>query len=223
MRMRAATRFAILIFSASRCNTKCATPTFYTCCRFPAFRFLPPTARKNRSSSAAVLVPTIPNRLPDFFDIFNIGEGEESLAETVELYIEYKKTHEKFDRAEFLRLASHLKGNYVPSLYTPHYDESTGIFTGITPKYPDVPAFVEKNCITDFDKAQFPSVIPVPFTETVHDRIMLECARGCMRGCRFCQAGIIYRPYRAKKPETLNKKRLTNTKPAAMRKFRSPP
>lgn len=146
-----------------------------------------------------------PEPIADFFDIFNIGEGEESLAETVELYIEYKKTHEKFDRAEFLRLASHLKGNYVPSLYTPHYDENTGIFTGITPKYPDVPAFVEKNCIADFDKAQFPSTIPVPFTETVHDRIMLECARGCMRGCRFCQAGIIYRPYRAKKPETLNK------------------
>lgn len=146
-----------------------------------------------------------PEPLADFFDIFSIGEGEESLVETTELYIEYKKTHPVFDREEFLRLASHLKGNYVPSLYTPHYDEKTGIFTGITPKYPDVPAVVEKNCIVDFDKAQFPDIVPVPFTETVHDRIMLECARGCMRGCRFCQAGIIYRPYRAKKPETLNR------------------
>lgn len=153
-----------------------------------------------------------PEPLADFFDIFNIGEGEESLVETTELYIEYKKTHAVFDRAEFLRLASHVKGNYVPSLYTPHYDEKTGIFTGITPNFPDVPAVVEKNCITDFDKAQFPAVVPVPFTETVHDRIMLECARGCMRGCRFCQAGIIYRPYRAKKPETLNRQALSEYK-----------
>ncbi len=146
-----------------------------------------------------------PEPVADFFDIFNIGEGEESLAETVEFYINYKKTHDVFDRNEFLRLASHIKGNYVPSLYEPEYDGNTGKFIGITPKYPDVPAFIEKNCITDFDKARFPKDIPVPFTETVHDRIMLECARGCMRGCRFCQAGIIYRPYRAKSPETLNR------------------
>ena len=146
-----------------------------------------------------------PEPVADFFDIFNIGEGEESLAETVRCYIDYKKTHPVFDRAEFLRLASHIKGNYVPALYTPHYDSATGIFTGITPNYPDVPAFIEKNCITDFDHVRFPETVPVPFTETVHDRIMLECARGCMRGCRFCQAGIIYRPYRAKSPATLNR------------------
>lgn len=146
-----------------------------------------------------------PEPVADFFDIFSIGEGEEALNETVRCYIDYKATHETFDRMEFLRIAAKIKGNYVPALYEPHYDESTGIFTGITPKYPDVPAFIEKNCITDFDHARFPAQIPVPFTETVHDRIMLECARGCMRGCRFCQAGIIYRPYRAKSPETLSR------------------
>ena len=146
-----------------------------------------------------------PEPVADFFDIFNIGEGEFSLVETVKLYIEYKKTHEKFDRKEFLRLASHIKGNYIPSLYDVKYEARDGAVSSVTPLYEDVPALVEKNCVTDFDKAPFPEKVPVPFTETVHDRIMLECARGCMRGCRFCQAGIIYRPYRAKSYKTLDR------------------
>lgn len=145
-----------------------------------------------------------PEPVADFFDIFSIGEGEFSLVETVKLYIDYKKTHEKFDRNEFLRLASHIKGNYIPSLYDVKYDGKDGWVSSVTPKYEDVPALVEKNCITDFDNAPFPEKVPVPFTETVHDRIMLECARGCMRGCRFCQAGIIYRPYRSRSFEKLN-------------------
>ncbi len=146
-----------------------------------------------------------PEPIADFFDIFNIGEGEQSLVETTKAYIEYKKTHKKFDKGEFLRLASHIKGNYVPSLYDVEYDGKDGAVSKITPKYDDVPALVQKNVMTDFDKAPFPEKAPVPFTETVHDRIMLEVARGCMRGCRFCQAGVIYRPYRAKNYTTLNK------------------
>jgi len=145
-----------------------------------------------------------PEPVADFFDIFSIGEGEFSLVETVKLYIDYKKTHEKFDRAEFLRLASHIKGNYVPSLYDVEYNGKDGAVSSVSPKYEDVPAFIEKNCITDFNCAPFPTSVPVPFTEIVHDRIMLECARGCMRGCRFCQAGIIYRPYRSRDYKTLN-------------------
>ncbi len=146
-----------------------------------------------------------PEPVADFFDIFNIGEGEEALVETTKAYIEYKKTHEKFDKAEFLRLASHIKGNYVPSLYDIEYNGKEGAVSKITPKYDDVPSLVQKNVLADFDKAPFPEKVPVPYTETVHDRIMLEVARGCMRGCRFCQAGIIYRPYRAKNFTTLNK------------------
>lgn len=145
-----------------------------------------------------------PEPVADFFDIFSIGEGEFSLAETVQLYIDYKKTHEVFDRKEFLRLASHIKGNYVPSLYEVEYNGKDGAVSSVKPLYDDVPAFIEKNCITDFDSAPFPKTVPVPYTETVHDRIMLECARGCMRGCRFCQAGIIYRPYRPRSFEKLN-------------------
>lgn len=145
-----------------------------------------------------------PEPVADFFDIFSIGEGEFSLVETVKLYIDYKKTHEKFDRAEFLRLASHIKGNYIPSLYDVEYNGKDNWVSSVAPKYNDVPSLVEKNCITDFDSAPFPEKVPVPFTETVHDRIMLECARGCMRGCRFCQAGIIYRPYRSRSFEKLN-------------------
>ncbi len=145
-----------------------------------------------------------PEPVADFFDIFSIGEGEYSLVETVKLYIDYKKTHEKFDRNEFLRLASHIKGNYIPSLYDVKYDGPDGSVSSVTPIFDDVPEMVEKNCVVDFDSAPFPEKVPVPFTETVHDRIMLECARGCMRGCRFCQAGIIYRPYRARSFEKLN-------------------
>ena len=145
-----------------------------------------------------------PEPVADFFDIFSIGEGEYSLVETVNLYINYKKTHEKFDREEFLRLASHIKGNYVPSLYNVEYNGKEGAVSSVVPKYDDVPSLVEKNCVTDFDNAPFPKTVPVPYTETVHDRIMLECARGCMRGCRFCQAGIIYRPYRQRGYEKLN-------------------
>ena len=146
-----------------------------------------------------------PEPVADFFDIFSIGEGEESLAEVVKLYIEYKETHDTFNKADFLHLAAKtVKGCYVPSLYKDTYNDE-GIFTGLVPVFDDIPTIIEKVCITNFDKAKFPETVPVPFTETVHDRIMLECARGCMRGCRFCQAGMIYRPYRAKTPDTLVK------------------
>lgn len=169
-----------------------------------------PKYAKDRDDSCPIIIgggPCTYNPEPvaDFFDIFNIGEGEESLVETAKAYIEYKKTHEKLDKQEFLRLASHIKGNYVPSLYDIEYCGKDGAVSKITPKYDDVPALVQKNVMTDFDKAPFPEKVPVPFTETVHDRIMLEVARGCMRGCRFCQAGVIYRPYRAKNYTTLNK------------------
>ncbi len=146
-----------------------------------------------------------PEPIADFFDLFSIGEGEEGLTDIVRFYIDYKKSHDTFDKADFLHQAAKIPGCYVPSLYQPAYNGPDGAFSGLKPLYPDIPTVIEKRVVTDFDRARFPEVIPVPFTEIVHDRIMLECARGCLRGCRFCQAGTIYRPYRAKAPETLNR------------------
>ena len=146
-----------------------------------------------------------PEPVADFFDLFSIGEGEEGLTDIVKFYISWKETHADFDRAAFLREASKIPGCYVPSLYKAEYNGKSGEISSLEPLCPDVPARVEKRVVADFDKAPFPAATPVPYTEIVHDRIMLECARGCLRGCRFCQAGIIYRPYRAKTPATLDR------------------
>jgi len=142
-----------------------------------------------------------PEPVADFVDIFSIGEGEESLVELSRLCIEMKGNG-TYTKEAFLREASHLKGFYVPSLYEVSYNED-GTMSGCVPKYSDVPARVEKRIIADMDKAYFPKKPVMPYIETVHDRIMLEVYRGCIRGCRFCQAGMVYRPVREKSPETL--------------------
>ncbi len=142
-----------------------------------------------------------PEPLADFIDIFSIGEGEEALLELADLLRECKKSGAT--RAETLRRASHLDGFYVPSLYDVGYNED-GTLDYFRPKYDDVPVTVRKRIIANLDTVTFPRKCPVPFLETVHDRVMLEVFRGCIRGCRFCQAGMIYRPYREKSPETLD-------------------
>ena len=143
-----------------------------------------------------------PEPLADFFDCFSIGEGEDMLVEFTKLLIE-EKAKGNFDRREFLHYAAtKIKGLYVPSLYEVTYKED-GTIGSFEPRYPDVPKRVTKRIMRDMDKAFFPEKVVMPYIETVQDRIMLEVYRGCIRGCRFCQAGMIYRPVREKTPEVL--------------------
>ncbi|MBR5278014.1 MAG: TIGR03960 family B12-binding radical SAM protein [Clostridia bacterium] len=142
-----------------------------------------------------------PEPVADFIDIFSIGEGEEALLELTDLINNCKK--QGASREEILYKASQLKGFYVPSLYTVEYNQD-GTIKSFTPNKAGVPATVKKRIISDLDKVRFPRKCAVPFLETVHDRVMLEVFRGCIRGCRFCQAGMIYRPYREKSPAVLN-------------------
>ncbi|MBO5295069.1 MAG: TIGR03960 family B12-binding radical SAM protein [Clostridia bacterium] len=144
-----------------------------------------------------------PEPIADFFDLFNIGEGENMLPSIVRLYIKMKDEG-RYSRADFLHEAARtIPGVYVPSLYTVSYKED-GTIEAYTPIYDDIPKQVTKQIIKDLDKVYFPDKVVMPYIETVHDRIMLEVYRGCIRGCRFCQAGMIYRPVREKSPEILN-------------------
>lgn len=138
----------------------------------------------------------------DFFDIFSIGEGEEALCELTRLYIDMKKSG-NYSKSAFLREASHLKGFYVPSLYNVEYNED-GTIKLFEPKFDDVPKKVVKRIVDDLNASYFPLKPVMPYIETVHDRIMLETFRGCIRGCRFCQAGMVFRPVREKSAEVLN-------------------
>jgi len=142
-----------------------------------------------------------PEPMADFIDIFSIGEGEEALPELAALYIKMKNDG-TYTRAGFLRAAAKLEGFYVPSLYEVSYN-SDGTVAKIEPKFDDVPKRVRRRIVADLDNAYFPDKTIVPNIETVHDRVTLEVFRGCVRGCRFCQAGFICRPVREKSPETL--------------------
>ena len=140
--------------------------------------------------------------LADFVDFYILGEGEEVNLEIIDVYKEWKQ--KKGTREDYLRMISKIDGVYVPSFYEISYKDD-GTIEKIDTKYDDVPKKVRKRIITDLDKVYYPDKFIVPFIEIVHDRIMLEVFRGCLRGCRFCQAGMIYRPVREKKPDTLIK------------------
>ncbi len=141
-----------------------------------------------------------PEPLADFVDIFFLGEGEEVDLEVIDLYKEYKKQGKS--KKEFLRAAADIEGVYVPALYDVSYNED-GTVSEIAPK-DGVKDTVKKRIITDMDKAYYPDKFVVPFIEIVHDRVVQEIFRGCIRGCRFCQAGFIYRPVREKSSDTVN-------------------
>ena len=140
-----------------------------------------------------------PEPLVDFIDLFMLGEGEESMNELMDLYRDCKAANES--KASFLQKAAQIGGIYVPSLYEVTYNED-GTVAQITPK-DGAPKTVKKRIIRDFDKVFYPENFIVPFMGTVHDRAVVEVLRGCIRGCRFCQAGFLYRPLREKKPDTI--------------------
>ncbi|MBO5164270.1 MAG: TIGR03960 family B12-binding radical SAM protein [Ruminococcus sp.] len=142
-----------------------------------------------------------PEPLADFFDLFILGEGEEVNLELMDLYNEMKK--QGADRMDFLRKAAQIEGVYVPRFYEFSYKED-GVIEGVTVSE-NAPKTVKKRIIKDFDKVFYPENFVVPFTEIVHDRVSVEVLRGCIRGCRFCQAGFIYRPFREKTPDTIYK------------------
>ncbi|NLL39227.1 MAG: TIGR03960 family B12-binding radical SAM protein [Clostridiales bacterium] len=142
-----------------------------------------------------------PEPLADFIDIAVIGEGEELDLELIELYRRAKRAN--WSKERFLAEAAGIDGVYVPSLYHVEYNEDKTI-KSITPKKP-APPVVKKRIVQELDKSWFPVDTIVPSTEIVHDRTVLELFRGCIRGCRFCQAGYVYRPVRSKSREVLVK------------------
>ena len=166
-----------------------------------------PIYSKDRTDDMPIIIgggPCSYNAEPvaDFFDCFSIGEGEDALVEFTKLYIKMKEDGTYTRKAFLHEAAKTVGGIYVPSLYDVKYNED-GTVQSYTPIYDDIPARVVKRIMPDMDKAYFPDKLVMPYIETVQDRIMLEVYRGCIRGCRFCQAGIIYRPVREKTPEVL--------------------
>ena len=141
-----------------------------------------------------------PEPMAEFFDIFSLGEGEEVYDELFDLLEECKKNGSS--KEEFLRRAAKIDGMYVPSLYDVEYNEDKTI-KAIVPKN-GAPEKIRKRIVSELDSVKYPDKFVVPYIEVVHDRVVHEILRGCIRGCRFCQAGFLYRPIREKSPETIN-------------------
>lgn len=140
-----------------------------------------------------------PEPLADFIDFFMVGEGEEVICEVMAAYRDWKKA--ALPRIEYLRALTKIEGVYVPAFYEVEYNEDNTIKRRIAKD--GAPEIVRKRLIADLDKVVHPEKIMVPYTEIVHDRVALEIFRGCIRGCRFCQAGFIYRPVRERSADHL--------------------
>lgn len=146
-----------------------------------------------------------PEPIADFFDFFYIGEGEISYEELLNLYKDMKNSP-TYSRDKFLRAISHIEGIYVPSLYDVTYNED-GTIKSFDPK-DEAPSIVNRVVLTDFDNGPYPTKPIIPYIRATQDRVVLEIQRGCIRGCRFCQAGMIYRPNREKSVDLLKKQAL---------------
>jgi len=147
-----------------------------------------------------------PEPLADFVDCFVLGDGEEVVSECNEVVAAFRAgsarhTDAGRDRQALLRALSQVPGVYVPSCYDVAYDDTTGRLAGVTPRFPDTPDRVEKRTIADLGDWPYPRQQLVPLIEVVHDRLNVELFRGCTRGCRFCQAGMITRPVRERPAE----------------------
>ncbi len=165
-----------------------------------------PFYAKDRDDSYPIILgggPCTYNPEPfcEFFDVLSIGEGEEALPELAILLIDCK--NKKLSKKETLyRIATELEGFYVPSLYEFVYGEDGKIANIIVGE--GVPKKIKKRIVENFDDALYPIKQVIPYIETVHDRATIEIFRGCIRGCRFCQAGMIYRPVRERSPDVIN-------------------
>ena len=148
--------------------------------------------------------PCVYNTEPiaDFFDFFVLGDGEEIVVEVCDALIAWKKAGRPDGRRGFLRRAARIPGVYVPSFYAPEYD-AQGMFTGLHILDEAASPQIYRRVVKDLDATPFLEKPVVPYLGIVHDRLMLELFRGCTRGCRFCQAGMAYRPVRERRPETL--------------------
>ena len=144
-----------------------------------------------------------PEPVADFFDIFYIGEGETKYRLLLDIYKEHKKNHTS--RYEFLVEAAKLGGLYVPSLYETEYNED-GTIKAFYPLRDDIPTRIEKEIVTDIKAADYPTAPVVPFIKCTQDRAVVEIQRGCIRGCRFCQAGQLYKPVRERDVDFLKEK-----------------
>lgn len=165
-----------------------------------------PVRAKDRDESYPIVCgggPCAYNAEPvaDIFDFFMLGEGEDSIHEVVEEYVKWKKSGKK-NKRDYLEAIAEIEGIYVPSFYDVEYNDDNTV-KSVTPNNPHAKPKVRKRIMKDFNATYAPETIIVPFGEVVHDRVMLEVMRGCLRGCRFCQAGYIYRPLRERKPERL--------------------
>ena len=164
-----------------------------------------PLLAKDRTDEHPIIIgggPCVynPEPIADFFDFFYIGEGETQYDAILDLYKDMKK--KGASRDAFLHEVAKIEGMYVPSLYDVHYNED-GTIAGMTAKYDDIPTKIKKQVQVNLTEAIYPEKPVVPFIKATQDRVVLEIQRGCIRGCRFCQAGMIYRPNREKDVEIL--------------------
>jgi radical SAM family uncharacterized protein/radical SAM-linked protein len=168
---------------------------------------IPIHTRQRDADSPLVIAggPTVYSCEPiaDFIDVFVIGDGEEAFPELVSRYIELRDSDMDLTREQVLKEIARIEGMYVPSLYSTSVSAHHGLLVVDKPADEDLPFPIRRRVVKDIDQYPFPSDSPVPAIEVVHDRVAIEIARGCVDGCRFCQAGTIYRPVRERDPKQI--------------------